>query len=53
MSVKKSSTIVIVTAATRLGSWLRAPEASIAADRDGLLPVTSDPVKPAATLAAP
>ena len=52
-SVKKSSTTAIVTAATRLGSWLLAPEASIAAERDGLLPVNSDPVKPAARLAAP
>ena len=52
-SVKKSSTTAIVTAATRLGSWLFAPEASIAAEREGLLPVTSDPVKPAARLAAP
>ena len=29
------------------------PTASIAAEREGLLPVTSDPVKPAARLAAP
>ena len=52
-SVKKSITTAIVPAATRLGSWLRAPEASIAAEREGLLPVTSEPVKPAARLAAP
>ena len=53
MSVKKSITSAIVPAATRLGSWLLAPEASIAAERDGLLPVTSEPVKPAARLATP
>ena len=53
MSVKKSMTTAIVTAATRLGSWLFEPEASIAAEREGLLPVRSDPVKPAARLAAP
>ncbi len=52
-SVKKSITTAIVPAATRLGSWLFAPEASIAAEREGLLPVSSEPVKPAAMLAAP
>ena len=39
-SVKNSITSAMVPAATRLGSWLRAPAASIAAERDGLLPVT-------------
>ena len=53
MSVKNNITTVIVPAATRLGSWLFAPEASIAAEREGLLPVTNEPVKPAAILAAP
>ena len=51
--VKKSITRVMVPAATRLGNWLREPAASIAAERDGLLPVTMDPVKAAARLAAP
>jgi len=52
-SVKNSITTVIVPAATRLGNWLFAPEASIAAEREGLVPVTSEPMKPAARLAAP
>ena len=53
MSVKKSMTRAIVPAAITLGSWLRDPALSIAADREALLPVTSAPLKPAARLATP
>ena len=52
-SVKNSMTRAIVPAAIRLGSWLRDPASSIAAEREGLLPVTSEPLKPAARLATP
>ena len=53
VSVKKSMTRAMVPAATMLGSWLRDPALSIAADREALLPVTSAPLSPAARLATP
>ncbi len=51
-SVKNASTTPTTSAATRLGTWVRLRAQLIAAVRETLLPVTIEPVNPAATSAA-